>query len=124
MEGDIPLIMIDPDRFRQVLSNLLSNALQNTPEGGQITTSITSNAEAVKFSVSDTGPGIPPDDLERIFERFYRRDPSRSRDTGGSGLGLSIVKSLVERQGGQIEVESKVGKGSCFTIIFPRSTQA
>jgi signal transduction histidine kinase len=120
MAGDVPPIMIDPDRFRQVLSNLLSNALQNTPEGGQITTSIALNAEAVSFSVSDTGPGIPPEDLDRIFERFFRRDPSRSRDTGGSGLGLSIAKSLVERQGGQISVQSELWRGTTFTLQFPR----
>jgi two-component system sensor histidine kinase BaeS len=122
VEIDEPIgkILIDADRFRQVLSNLLSNALQYTPAGGQITTSIAADEEEVSIRITDTGGGIPPEDLELIFERFFRRDPSRSRDTGGSGLGLSIVKSLVERQGGQIRVESKVGEGTSFILSFPR----
>ncbi len=117
--GEIPQIMIDPDRFRQVLSNLLANALQHTPGGGQVTTSVSSDLEAVSISVADTGHGIPAEDLDRIFQRFYRSDPSRSRQTGGSGLGLSIAKSLVERQGGRISVQSELGKGTSFTITFP-----
>jgi signal transduction histidine kinase len=121
-EGESPAIMVDPDRFRQVLANLISNALQNTPSGGQITTRVTSDEKRVLISVIDTGPGIPPENIDRIFQRFFRLDPSRSRDTGGSGLGLSIARSLVERQGGQIEVESELGQGACFTISFPRQT--
>jgi len=121
VHGDIPQISIDPDRFRQILSNLISNALRYTPEGGDIAVLIGADDKAVSISVSDTGPGIAPEDLERIFQRFYRCDPSRSRGTVGSGLGLSIAKSLVERQGGQIKVESEVDQGTCFTIIFPRS---
>ena len=117
--GVIPPILIDPDRFKQVFSNLLSNALQVTPAGGQIITAVTSDERQVSFMVEDTGPGIPPEDLDRIFMRFYRRDSSRSRDTGGSGLGLSIAKSLVERQGGHINVASEVGKGTRFTFAFP-----
>jgi signal transduction histidine kinase len=124
VDGDIPMIEIDPDRFRQVLANLLSNALQYTPGRGQITLCLTSDDQHVSISVADTGPGIPEEDLERIFQRFYRRDPSRSRDTGGSGLGLSIAKSLVERQGGQIRVESEMGQGTRFTITFPCSDSA
>jgi signal transduction histidine kinase len=120
VEEPIPQIMIDADRFRQVLSNLLSNALQYTPAGGQITMSITADEVEVTIRITDTGAGIPPEDHTLIFERFFRRDPSRSRDTGGSGLGLSIVKSLVERQGGQIRVESKVGEGTSFILSFPR----
>jgi signal transduction histidine kinase len=111
--------LIDPDRFRQVLSNLLSNALQHTPEGGKVTVSITSENTSLSISVIDTGSGIPEEDLERVFTRFYRSDPSRSRATGGSGLGLSIAKSLVERQGGNIHVHSTAGEGSTFTIDFP-----
>jgi two-component system sensor histidine kinase BaeS len=120
VEEPIPQIMIDADRFRQVIANLLSNALQYTHAGGQITTSITADEGEVSIQITDTGPGIPPEDLDLIFERFFRRDPSRSRDTGGSGLGLSIAKSLVERQGGQIRVESEVGKGTSLILTFPR----
>ena len=123
-EEEIPVIMIDPDRLRQVLSNLISNALQSTQAGGQITTKLAADESRVFISVIDTGPGIAPEDIDRIFQRFFRLDPSRSRDTGGSGLGLSIARSLVERQGGQIEVESEVGQGACFTISFPRQTTA
>ncbi len=123
VKDEIPEIKLDPDRFRQVLSNLLSNALQYTPEGGEITIAMEADERSVSISISDTGPGIPAEDLERIFQRFYRRDSSRSRDTGGSGLGLSIAKSLVERQGGQIVVESELGQGSRFTIIFPQQSE-
>lgn len=123
-QGTVAPILIDPDRFKQVLSNLLSNALQYTPTSGQITTTITSDEREVSLTVADTGPGIPPEDLDRIFMRFYRRDSSRSRDTGGSGLGLSIAKSLVERQGGHISVASEVGKGTRFTITLPRPTSS
>jgi signal transduction histidine kinase len=115
----IPQIRIDPDRFRQILSNLLANALQHTPEEGEISVSISTREHQISISIADTGPGIPEEELDRIFERFYRRDPSRSRTTGGSGLGLSIAKSLVERQEGHITVKSKPGEGATFTIEFP-----
>lgn len=123
-QDTIPPILIDPDRFKQVLSNLLSNALQYTPSGGQITLAIKSDEQVVSVIVTDTGPGIPREDHAKIFMRFYRRDTSRSRDTGGSGLGLSIAKSLVERQGGHIRVASEAGKGTSFTIEFPRPASA
>jgi two-component system sensor histidine kinase BaeS len=120
VEGPITPIFIDSDRFKQILSNLLSNAMQYTPEGGTISVRAASTEEEVLFTVTDTGPGIETQELDRIFVRFYRRDPSRSRGTGGSGLGLSIAKSLVERQDGYISVASELGKGASFTIAFPR----
>ncbi len=119
----VPKILVDADRLRQILSNLLSNALQYTPAEGSISMRVASMDQEVVFTITDSGPGIPAEDLDRIFERFYRRDPSRSRDTGGSGLGLSIVKSLVERQGGRITVESEPGKGATFRVVFPHYDQ-
>jgi two-component system sensor histidine kinase BaeS len=117
-DAPIPLILIDSDRFKQILSNLLSNAMQYTPNDGSITVQVAAKENAVLFTVTDSGPGIEAEDLDQIFVRFYRRDSSRSRDTGGSGLGLSIAKSLVERQGGHISVTSEVGKGASFTFAF------
>lgn len=110
----------DAQRLTQVLLNLLSNALQHTPPGGQVIVSARQGEGEVHVTVQDTGAGIAPDDLPHVFERFYRADRARSRDTGGSGLGLSIAKSLVEAQGGAITVESQLGQGSVFTVILPR----
>ena len=87
---------LDPTRISQVVGNLLDNALTHTPEGGSVTVSARAGAGAVEVQVDDTGPGIAPDDLQRIFDRFYRADPSRSRSTGGTGLGLTIARRLVE----------------------------
>jgi len=103
----------------QVLVNLLDNALRFTPEEGTITLSAQRSLDGVAIEVKDTGPGIPAEDLEHLFERFYRGDKSRQREAGGSGLGLAIAKSLVENQGGQIRVESKPGEGAMFSIELP-----
>jgi two-component system phosphate regulon sensor histidine kinase PhoR len=110
---------VDPDRFRQILVNLLSNAMAYTPRGGSIHVSVQPENERFVLKVADTGIGIPPEDLPRIFERFYRVDKARSRDSGGTGLGLAIVKHLVEAHNGEIQVESSVGKGTVFTVVFP-----
>jgi two-component system phosphate regulon sensor histidine kinase PhoR len=112
-------IEVDPDRFRQIILNLLSNAMTYTPQGGSITLEVSREQHRFVLQVSDTGVGIPPEDLPRIFERFYRVDKARSRDSGGTGLGLAIVKHLVEVHHGEIEVQSKVGKGTIFTLSFP-----
>ncbi len=111
----------DAQRLTQVLLNLLSNALQHTPPDGQIIVSARQITGAVQVVVQDTGEGIAPEDLSHIFERFYRADRARSRDTGGSGLGLSIAKSLVEAQGGKVTVESQIGQGSVFTVSLPQA---
>ena len=103
----------------QVLINLLDNALRYTPPGGEIRLTARKGMGDVEIAVMDTGPGIPEESLEHLFERFYRGDKSRQRESGGSGLGLAIVKSLVEIQGGQIDVESDPGQGSIFTIKLP-----
>jgi signal transduction histidine kinase len=114
----LPPVSIDPHRIRQVLHNLLENAVAHTGQGGSITVTAWPDNQ-VKISVADTGEGIPAEDLPNIFERFYRVDRSRSRTTGGSGLGLTIAKRLMEAHGGRIEVESEPGKGSTFTITLP-----
>ena len=116
---NLPEAWVDPERTAQVLRNLLSNAMHYTPEGGSIKLTLNSDNNGVIVSVIDTGIGIPPDDLPRIFDRFYRVDRSRTRSTGGSGLGLAIVKQLVEAQGGKVWAESIFGKGSTFSFYVP-----
>jgi signal transduction histidine kinase len=116
----LPPIWADRVRVRQVLHNLLANALRHTPSGGTITVSVQVQASGVALSVADTGDGIDAQALPHVFDRFYRTDPSRSRETGGSGLGLAIVKALVETQGGSVEAASPgAGQGSIFTLHFP-----
>ena len=106
-------------RLEQALTNLLDNAVKfNKPEG-EVTVECGPIAEGqVRISVWDTGIGIPSEDLKRIFERFYRVDKARARTTGGTGLGLPIVKEVVERMGGTVSVESQLGRGSRFTILL------
>src|SRR3989475_1704026 len=115
----LPDIAADRRRLAEVLQNLLDNAMQYTPAGGQILVSASANGTEVIFTVSDTGIGIPRADQSRIFERFYRVDVARSREVGGTGLGLSIAKHLVEVHGGRIWVESEVGQGSQFHFPGP-----
>lgn len=118
----LPPVSTDSDRVRQVLHNLLANAIRHTPAAGQVKVVakvITRPDPFVKISVMDTGPGIAPHDLPHVFDRFWRADKSRSRQQGGSGLGLAIAKQLVEAQGGAIGVESQVGRGSCFWFGLP-----
>jgi two-component system phosphate regulon sensor histidine kinase PhoR len=115
----IPDIAGDRRRLTEVLQNLLDNAIQYTPAGGQIMVSTGVTGSEVTFTVSDTGIGIPQADQPRIFERFYRVDVARSREVGGTGLGLSIAKHLVEGHGGRIWVESDVGQGSQFHFSVP-----
>lgn len=117
--ASLPQIRGDARRLAEVLQNILDNAVQYTPAGGKIAIHAGVENQQVKIGVVDTGIGIPRDDLERIFERFYRVDAARSREAGGTGLGLSIAKHLVEAHGGRIEVESEVGQGSTFSIILP-----
>jgi PAS domain S-box-containing protein len=109
----------DPDALREVLTNLFDNALRHTPPGGRITVSMDPAPGGVTLAVADTGSGIAPEHLPRIFERFYRADPGRSREEGGTGLGLSIVKHLVEAHGGRVEARSSLGRGTTIRIFFP-----
>ena len=121
----LPEIDADPDRLAQVLGNLLDNALRHTPVGGKVTCRVTGDnphsASRVTFSITDTGPGIAPEDLPHIFDRFYRADKARARSTeqGGSGLGLAIAKSMVEAHGGKIRAENASGSGAQFIIELP-----
>lgn len=110
---------IDPDRMTQVLVNLIGNALRHTPAGGRVDVSAEKQDGYLRLHIADTGPGIPEEDLPFIFERFYKRDPSRSRKDGGTGLGLSIAKGFVEAHGGSVTVKSKLGHGTVFTISLP-----
>ena len=112
--GHQVVALADRDRLEQVLLNLLENSLMYTPSGGRVEVGVKESDGLVVVSVSDTGIGIPPDDIPRIFERFYRVDRARSRKLGGTGLGLAIVKHIVETHGGRVWVESEVGKGSTF----------
>jgi two-component system phosphate regulon sensor histidine kinase PhoR len=101
------------------ITNLVSNAVRYTPPGGLIRVGWSRTAEGTIFSVSDTGPGIAPEHLPRLSERFYRVDRSRSRETGGTGLGLAIAKHVVQRHGGELRIQSQVGKGSTFMLVLP-----
>jgi len=118
LPADLPPLQADEDRITQVLVNLVANAIQYTPEGGDVTISAARQANEILISVKDTGVGIPPEHLANLFTRFYRVDKSRSRNAGGgSGIGLTIAKHLVEAHGGRIWVESKGdGQGSTFTF--------
>lgn len=116
---DLPPVQADPDRIRQVFVNLLSNALQYTAPGGEVTLRAWHRGGQVHLRFCDTGPGIAPTDLPHIFDRFYRADKSRTRATGGSGLGLAIVRSLVELHHGTVTVDSQLGAGTCFTVVLP-----
>ena len=119
LPDNLPLVNIDWQRVNQVLHNLLENAVAYTHKGGTINVAAAKQGDWVEVSVSDTGEGIPAEDLPNIFERFYRVDKSRARVTGGSGLGLTIAKRLVEAHGGTITVQSKPGKGSRFSFTLP-----
>lgn len=117
-ERDPIEVLGDRDRLRQVLSNLIENAIRYNRAGGEVHISYSSKNGYARVSVSDTGIGIAPEHLPRIFERFYRVDMERSRETGGTGLGLAIVKHIVEAHGGTIDVVSEVGKGSTFSFTL------
>ena len=119
--GDIPDIKADYDRLEQVVLNILSNSIKYTPENGNITVYIGKTHREVYFKVSDTGVGIPEEDIDRIFERFYRVDKARSREMGGTGLGLSIAREIVEAHGGAISVSSQLGKGTDVMVKIPYS---
>jgi two-component system phosphate regulon sensor histidine kinase PhoR len=103
------------------VSNLVSNAIRYTPLGGRIQINWSSMSEGLVFTVKDSGPGIAAEHLPRLSERFYRVDRSRSRETGGTGLGLAITKHVMQRHGGELRIESVVGLGSTFKLVFPQS---
>ncbi|KAA1302212.1 MAG: HAMP domain-containing protein [SAR202 cluster bacterium] len=109
----------DETRLRQIITNLVENALTNTPNNGTINIDIQDNAQDLKISITDSGVGISKENLPRIFDQFYRVDGSRSSVTGGAGLGLTIVKKLVEAHNGSVDVSSEVGQGTTFTVSLP-----
>ncbi len=119
VEGESPAAMVDPKRFRQIIANLLGNALRYTPSDGSVDVVARAVGDEVEVSVSDTGPGILPEDLDHLFERFFRGDASRHRAVGGSGLGLAIVKQWVEAHGGRVWAENRPEGGARFTFRLP-----
>ncbi|KPV49578.1 histidine kinase, partial [Kouleothrix aurantiaca] len=118
-EEDQVVVMGDRDRLKQALLNLGINAVQHTPPGGSVTLSLARTETQAVLSVADTGVGIGPEHLAHVFERFYRADRARTRNRGGAGLGLPIVKWIVDAHGGQVRVASEPGVGSRFTIELP-----
>lgn len=115
-----PVVLADRERTLQVLANLVGNALRYTPRGGRVVLEVAPVARGkARFTVRDTGPGIAPEDLPNVFKRFYRGDKARSAASGGSGIGLTIARQLVERQGGDIGVSSTPGEGAAFTFTLP-----
>ncbi len=112
-------VKADPSRLRQILINLIDNAIKCTPSGGSVRVRLTQQADRAFIEVTDTGQGIPADAVPHIFDRFYRVDEARSRESGGSGLGLAITKMLCELHGGRIDVESRLGEGTRFRVTIP-----
>ncbi|HLG73072.1 MAG TPA: ATP-binding protein [Chloroflexota bacterium] len=120
IEGEPAMINVDPDRLEQVLINLVDNAIKYSPREAPVSIRLTSGPDEIQFSVADRGIGIPEDQRERIFERFYRVDNSAARKAKGTGLGLFIVRAIIEAHGGRIWVDSTPGQGSTFHIALPR----
>jgi signal transduction histidine kinase len=118
---DLPLVMVDPERMLQVLANLGGNAIKFTPEGGEVVLRVERVEESVCFVVRDTGPGIEPEHLSHVFDRFWK---VRERNRGGTGLGLAIAKGIVEAHGGRIWAESQPGAGSTFRFTIPAAEPA
>lgn len=122
VQTNLPAVWADPERLGQILTNLLDNALRHTPSGGSVIVSARATDDDVVISVSDTGEGIPPEHLVRLFDRFYRVDGARDRVHGGAGIGLAIAKALVDGHGGRIKAVSEgPGTGSTFTLSLPRA---
>jgi two-component system OmpR family sensor kinase len=120
-EQNLPVLRADPQRLEQILGNLVDNALRHTPSGGTIRLNAKSEGGKMVIAVEDSGPGIPADQLDRIFERFYRLDPSRARSEGGTGLGLAIARKLAEAHGGSLRAENRSEGGARFTLRLPLS---
>jgi PAS domain S-box-containing protein len=122
--GGLPRVLADADKVRQVLSNLVENAVKYSPDGGIVVLQVEQLGDRIRFLVTDEGLGIPPHEQERIFEKFYRLDPNLTRGVGGTGLGLYICRELIARMGGAIRVESAEGFGSTFTVELPAAEEA
>jgi heavy metal sensor kinase len=115
----VPVVLADPNWLKQAVINLIDNALRYTPPGGAVTLRLEKDDENVLIAVEDTGQGIEPEHVPFLFERFYRTDRARAKDSGGTGLGLPIVKEIIEGHGGCVTIESRVGRGSIFTLHLP-----
>ena len=118
LECDSPILILEDDLY-QIVFNLMENGIKYNQPGGTLSVRLERDNDNAILHVSDTGMGIPEDALVHIFERFYRVDKARSRATGGSGLGLAIVRAIVQRNKGDIQVSSRLGEGTCFTVTFP-----
>jgi two-component system sensor histidine kinase BaeS len=116
---DLPVIKGELAKIQRVLYNLVQNAIRHTPSGGSISLATKVGPQGVQVEVADTGEGIAPEDLPHVFEQFFRGEKSRSRETGGAGLGLAIARRIIEAHGGHIWVESQVGHGARFNFILP-----
>jgi len=127
LEAEVPtdpmILRMDPKRIEQVLFNLVGNAIKFTPAGGRIRVSVAPREAEFELAIQDTGVGIPPEHLPRLFEKFFQVDPTNTREHSGAGLGLAISKSLIEAHGGRIGVESQPGEGSTFWFTLPRLSQ-
>ena len=119
--GEDEIISADRDKITQVLINFISNSLKYTPQGGTVEINVEVEEDAVEITVRDNGQGIPEEDLPHIFERFYRADKSRNRLTGGAGIGLTIVKSIIDAHHGSIHVNSKINEGTTFIVLIPKA---
>jgi signal transduction histidine kinase len=121
LDGSIPAVRCAPDKVERVLYNLLTNALRHTPSDGAVAVVIEPLREEVQVTVEDTGEGMPAESLRRVFDRFWRGDRARSRETGGAGLGLAIARGLVEAQGGRIWAENRPGGGARISFTLPKA---
>ena|ERR1019366_2219577 len=119
---NLPVVDADADMLTRVFSNLCDNALQHTPPHGVVTIEALPHGNVLAIAVTDTGQGIPPAALDRVFERFFRADTARQATTGGSGLGLAIVRAIVEAHGGRVWAENAAGAGARFIFTLPLST--
>jgi two-component system sensor histidine kinase BaeS len=120
IEPSLPALEVDPERIAEVLANLLANALRHTPRDGCVRVSARQHDDSLEIAVADTGEGIAAEHLDRVFERFYRVDPARSRSSGGTGIGLAIVRAIVEAHGGTVAARSQgIGYGATFTLRLP-----
>ena len=119
VEKKIPDVQADADRISQVLANLLTNANKYAQEGAKVRLTASSAGDDVEFQVSDDGPGLGDEELDHVFERFWRAQSGETQAVGGTGLGLAIAKSLVELHGGSISARSEPGKGATFTFVLP-----
>jgi two-component system phosphate regulon sensor histidine kinase PhoR len=117
--GNLPRFQADETRLQELIYNLLDNAVKYSKPGGAVFLRAESEGESVRISVADEGMGIPPNDLPRIFERFYRADKSRSTEHSGTGLGLSIVKHIAQLHNGTVEAKSELGKGTTISVTLP-----